>query len=230
MCGSLAMSELPTQIRADRIDILVDLSGHTEFNRLPVFARRAAPVQISLSGLPEFHRLATMDYRITDGRTDPRPLADELHSEQLLRDARFTMVLPPVRRTGVKLARYPRAKRLRHVRQLQQSLQGERYAAAMLDADFDRGAQFPAAHHSHAQSAARGRHPRHVGTRRRAPLRASNSPRYRNDVPYGLQYRGRRYRAWIISRTTASRRPASHCTSAYRSFPCTAAMVSRAAA
>jgi protein O-GlcNAc transferase len=72
-------------IRSNRVDILVDLSGHTEFNRLSVFSRRAAAVQMSYLGFPNTTGLATMDYRITDHATDPYPLADGWHSETLLR-------------------------------------------------------------------------------------------------------------------------------------------------
>jgi len=72
-------------IFAHHVDILVDLSGHTLFNRLSVFARRAAPVQMTYLGFPNSTGLSTMDYRITDHATDPYPLADGWHSETLLR-------------------------------------------------------------------------------------------------------------------------------------------------
>ncbi len=81
----LTDDELIELIRADGVHILVDLSGHTEFNRLAVFARRAAAVQVTYLGFPNSTGLPTMDFRITDAATDPRPLADAWHTESLLR-------------------------------------------------------------------------------------------------------------------------------------------------
>jgi len=72
-------------VRADRIDILVDLSGHTRFNRLLLFARRPAPVQATWLGYPGTSGLGAIGYRITDERASPAGLFDALHSERLVR-------------------------------------------------------------------------------------------------------------------------------------------------
>jgi predicted O-linked N-acetylglucosamine transferase (SPINDLY family)/predicted SAM-dependent methyltransferase len=84
-CVHLSDEELAERVRADRIDILVDLAGHTGDNRLPVFAAKPAPVQVSYLGYPNTTGLAAMDYRLTDLHADPPGQAERLSTERLLR-------------------------------------------------------------------------------------------------------------------------------------------------
>jgi predicted O-linked N-acetylglucosamine transferase (SPINDLY family) len=72
-------------IEADRIDLLVDLAGHTAAERLGVFARRPAPVQIAYLGYLNTTGMAAMDYRITDALMDPAGESERYHTERLLR-------------------------------------------------------------------------------------------------------------------------------------------------
>lgn len=72
-------------IRADGIDILVDLSGHTKGHRLPLFAKRAAPIQVTWLGYPNTTGLTAMDYRFTDAVADPPGETGTYSAETLVR-------------------------------------------------------------------------------------------------------------------------------------------------
>lgn len=62
----LSNVELYNMIQSDKIDILFDLSGHTNDNRLDTFVLKPAPVQISYCGYPGTSGIKSMDYHITD--------------------------------------------------------------------------------------------------------------------------------------------------------------------
>lgn len=63
---SLSSEEVIQKIRNEKIDILVDFAGHTRNNRLPVFAQRAAPIQVTGPGFCNTTGLDTMDYLFAD--------------------------------------------------------------------------------------------------------------------------------------------------------------------
>jgi predicted O-linked N-acetylglucosamine transferase (SPINDLY family) len=70
-------ADLAAQIRADEIDVMLDISGLLPGNRFPVIATRVAPVQIQYPRYPAATGLAAIDYRITDPWADPNPVAEE---------------------------------------------------------------------------------------------------------------------------------------------------------
>lgn len=76
-------AEVAELIHADRIDVLVDLTGHTGNNRLGVFARQPAPVQVTWIGYAHTTGLSRMGYRISDEHADP-PDAPGLTTEKLV--------------------------------------------------------------------------------------------------------------------------------------------------
>jgi predicted O-linked N-acetylglucosamine transferase (SPINDLY family) len=88
--------EAEALIRERGIDILIDLSGHTSYNRMPLFARRPAPVQAAWLGYSGTTGLAAVDYIIADASViPPGHEANFVETPMRLPDA-YLCYAPPV--------------------------------------------------------------------------------------------------------------------------------------
>ena len=67
----LADERLADRIQADKVDILVDLSGHSAGHRLGLFARKPAPIQVTAVGSVTGTGLPTIDYLLADAVVIP---------------------------------------------------------------------------------------------------------------------------------------------------------------
>lgn len=83
--GRLDDEALAELIRRDRIDILFDLSGYTTYNRLPVFATKPAPIQVSWLGYPATTGMAAIDYRFMRGLPENGDPIERQFREQVVR-------------------------------------------------------------------------------------------------------------------------------------------------
>jgi protein O-GlcNAc transferase len=80
----LGPAELVSKLHSDRLDMIIELSGHTLGNRLLALHARPAPVQVTYLGYPNTTGLRAIDYRIVDSTTDP-PGAEAFATEKLVR-------------------------------------------------------------------------------------------------------------------------------------------------
>ncbi|MFS8823059.1 tetratricopeptide repeat protein [Synechococcus sp. W60.2] len=88
--------EVADLIHEDKIDILVDLAGHTAYNRLGVLALKPAPIQATYLGYPNTTGLTLVDYRITDAYADPPGLTEKYHTEKLMRLPKSFLCYNPI--------------------------------------------------------------------------------------------------------------------------------------
>ena len=102
----LSDEHLAATIREDRIDILIDLTLHAADNRLPVFARKPAPIQVSYLAYCSTTGLETMDYRFSDPFFDPHLSEnpgsgnDPIYSERTIRLPRTYWCYGPPEQAG----------------------------------------------------------------------------------------------------------------------------------
>ncbi len=95
--SALGVEQIAAQILEDKIDLLVDLAGHTSFRQMLLMSMRLAPVQVTYLGYPNTTGLDTVDFRLTDDVADPEGQADRYASERLVRLPRgFLCYRPPV--------------------------------------------------------------------------------------------------------------------------------------
>lgn len=83
--AALSDEQLAGLIHEDRIDVLVDLTMHMAGNRLPVFARKPAPVQVCWLAYPASTGLSAMDYRLSDPYLDPPGEEESIYTERTIR-------------------------------------------------------------------------------------------------------------------------------------------------
>ena len=94
-CATMSDEGLDAAIRAQRIDVLIDLAGHTGMGRLGALWQKPAPVILNAIGYPNTTGHPSVDYRIVDSITDP-PGSERLATERLLRiDPCFLSYVPP---------------------------------------------------------------------------------------------------------------------------------------
>jgi protein O-GlcNAc transferase len=92
----LSDEQVAQQIREDRIDILVDLTLHMAKNRMLVFARKAAPVQLTYLGYCGSTGMEVVDYRLSDPHLDPPDADLSCYSEKMLRLPRTYWCYRPI--------------------------------------------------------------------------------------------------------------------------------------
>jgi predicted O-linked N-acetylglucosamine transferase (SPINDLY family) len=100
--SELSDTELADRIHADGIDILVDLAGHTNGNRLPAFAHRPSPIQVSFLGYPNTTGMSRIDYLLVDAVRESSQTA-KFFTEQLVAMPHGACCFQALRETPIEM-------------------------------------------------------------------------------------------------------------------------------
>jgi predicted O-linked N-acetylglucosamine transferase (SPINDLY family) len=106
----LSAIDLANLIREHEIDILVDLSLHSGNNRLPTFALRPAPIQMTYLAYASTTGMKTMDYRISDSYIDPPEDISIFYSEKTLYITSYWCYSPPALKEPIEVNELPALK------------------------------------------------------------------------------------------------------------------------
>jgi len=83
-CANKSADEICSRIRKDRVQILLDISGHLPYARIDVIARKPAPIIISLPRYPATTGVPAVEYRLTDRWADPPGETESHYTEKLV--------------------------------------------------------------------------------------------------------------------------------------------------
>jgi protein O-GlcNAc transferase len=100
--SELSDTELAERIQSDGIDILVDLAGHTNGNRLPAFAHKPSPIQVSFLGYPNTTGMSRIDYLLVDAVRESSQTAN-FFSEQLVAMAHGACCFQALKDTPIEM-------------------------------------------------------------------------------------------------------------------------------
>ena len=212
MSGEMSLtsptSNSPHTIRQDRIDILVDLTMHMANNRLLVFARKPAPVQVTYLAYCGTTGLGAMDYRLTDPYLDPEGQDERVYSEQSIRLPETYWCYQPMAAGSAGQPAAGFADRPRHLRLSEQLLQGDGSGPGRLESP---AAALPGV--AAAPACARRQPPRsRAGLPEPARRRARPAERSSGPVPTAEYLRIHERSMWPSTRspTAAAPPPAMH--------------------
>ena len=176
--GGLVTDVFARRLVADKIDILVNLGGHTSGNRLPACALKPAPVQIEYLDYPETSGVTAMQYRLVDAQTDPIGVAEQWCTEELVRIAGLLPLLSSPRSCARRGAAAVSGQWVHHLYVVQCAAEGQRPGHCRVGRDPAGRSQFTlsAEVQAVARCAGAGPDPRQV---RQAA--ASRRPAFRHD-------------------------------------------------